>query len=319
MTLHTMTIPDEPAELPRWLERQLVSPDFGRLVAELLAHFPSPPGDAPSQPLLDRWLSTAMRDGLGPVPAEVLSQLLRHPPTLAAFQERIALDGGPYWDSVLLQSDDLRDAFERGKLSLDRVLAADDTPPAATKQATRKASPKAVPKSVPSGQVKPSPGRGYKVWAFASTAVAACLVVAVGYLATRGPDEPALPKAQIAWGWGKPSGLALDQQSPKGYLNKLADSAEEWSAYQPSDATGVGTRVAELRIGCTRLMHSAYGPLTPADKAWLLEHCREWGRRLDGHQQALDAGSDPLVVRAAVDETVQLIAATLRAKAKQLG
>jgi hypothetical protein len=318
VTLHTMTIPDEPAELPRWLERRLMSPDFGRFVAELLAHFPSPSDDAPSQPLLDRWLPTAVRDGLGPIPAEVLSELLRHPPTLAAFQERITLDGSPYWDTVLLQSDDLRDAFERGRLSLDRVLAADE-PPVGAPQPPCRASPQPAPKSVPSERVTRSPGRGYKAWAFASTAVAACLAVAVGYLATRGPDEPPIPKAQIAWGWGKPSGLALDQQSPKGYLNKLADSAEEWSAYQPSDATGVGTRIAELRIGCTRLMHSAYGPLTPADKAWLLEHCREWGRLLDGHQQSLDAGSDPLVVRAAVDETVQRIVTTLREKAKKVG
>ena len=41
MTLVTMTIPDDPAELPRWLERRLVAPDFGQFIAELSAHFPA--------------------------------------------------------------------------------------------------------------------------------------------------------------------------------------------------------------------------------------------------------------------------------------
>src|SRR5262249_52905345 len=99
------------------------------------------------------------------------------------------------------------------------------------------------------------------------------------------------------------------------YLNKLADNVEEWSQYQPTDAEGVGTRIAELRIGCTRLMHSTYGPLNPADKAWLLDHCRAWAKLLDGHQQALDSGAEPLKVRGEVDETVRTIAATLREKA----
>ncbi|MCE9562138.1 MAG: hypothetical protein K8U57_08800 [Planctomycetes bacterium] len=317
MTLHTMTIPDEPSELPRWLERRMMAPDFGQLVAELLAFFPTAPGDAPSQPLLDRWLSTALEDGLDSIPPDVLSQLLKHPPTLAAFQERIALDGGAYWDNVLLQSDELLGAFERGKLALERVLSADAPPTLAN--ATTRATREETPKSVPSERVKQLPVRGYKIWAFVSTGIAVCLAVVVGYLTTRGPEEPAVQKSQIAWGWGKPSGLALEQSNPKEYLNKLATNAEEWSAYQPSDPTGVGTRIAELRIGCTRLMHSAYGPLTPTDKAWLLEHCRQWAKMLDGHQQALDNGSDPLAVRAAVDETVREIATTLREKAKRVG
>jgi hypothetical protein len=50
-----------------------------------------------------------------------------------------------------------------------------------------------------------------------------------------------------------------------------------------------------------------------------LERCRAWARALDGHQQALDAGTDPLAVRAAVDETVREMAASLREKAKQIG
>ena len=63
MTLLTMTIPDDPAELPRWLERRLMAPDFGRFIAELAAHFPATSADAQSRHLLDRWLPVALANG----------------------------------------------------------------------------------------------------------------------------------------------------------------------------------------------------------------------------------------------------------------
>jgi hypothetical protein len=321
VTLHTLTIPDDPADLPRWLERRLTAPNFARFVAELSAHFPAAADIDPPGRLYDRWLPVALAEGLASLPPEVLCQLLRQPAELAALQERIVTDGGAYWDKVLDRTDDLAGALRRGKRSLERVLSA-DTPPS-NKKAISNARPKAIPKVapgvVPSEARKRRGRRGYKTWAILSTGIAACLAVAVAFLAGRGPGEPPIPKAQIAWGWGKPSGLAADQSNPKGYLNKLAANAEEWSMHRPSDSVGVGTRIAELRIGCTRLMHSTYGPLSPADKAWLLENCRAWAKKLDGHQQALDAGADPVAVRAEVDETVRAIAAALREKAKQLG
>jgi hypothetical protein len=321
VTLHTMTVPDEPSELPRWLERRLMAPSFGRFVAELMAHFPATPGSDPTRHPFDRWLPVALTEGLELVPAEVLSQLLKHPGVLVVFQERIVTDGGAYWDDVINRSDGLSGPFERGKRSLERMLSANTSPSnnKVVRKAVPKTTPKAVPKAVRSEAVKRTGGRGYRIWAIASTGVAACLVVLVGYLAFLGSNEPAVPKSQIAWGWGKPTGLATDQSSARDYLNKLAANVEEWSLHQSGDAAGVGARIAEFRTGCTRLMHSTYGPLTPADKEWLLEQCRAWATILDGHQQALDNGMDPLAVRAKVDETVRAIAATLRDKAKQVG
>ncbi len=321
MTLHSLSIPDEAAELPSWLERRLMAPDFGRFVAELSAHFPDAMESALPRPLFNKWLQIALAEGLEPIPPDVLAKLLKHPASLAVFQERIVADGGAYWDEVLERSDELSKSFRRGKRSLDGILSADSPPQKlkardkAASTMTRNGGSKATPAKVGKSMTR----RTYKTWAIVSTGVAACLAVAVGLLVVRSPEESAVPKSKIAWGWGKPSGLAFDQRTPKDYLNKLADNAEEWSQYQPTDAEGVGIRIAELRIGCTRLMHSTYGPLNPADKAWLLDHCRAWAKLLDGHQQALDAGAEPLTVRAEVDETVRTMATTLREKAKQLG
>ncbi|QEL20817.1 hypothetical protein [Limnoglobus roseus] len=308
MTLFALTIPDDPADLPGWLEDRLMAPDFAAFAAELRAVFPGAPASDVPRHLLDRWLPVALTDGLDPLPPDVLSQLLQYPAVLAAFQERIATDGGEYWDDVLARSTGLDQAFSEGKQALAGILAAD------VSSIVKVSRP-----VVPSEAAKRSTGRGTKIWAATATGIAACLALAVGYLSFREPDEPPIQKSQIAWGWGKPSGLATDQTNPRDYLTKLAANAEEWHQYRPTDVVGVGTRVAELRIGCTRLMHSAYGPLAAADKAWLLDHCRSWAKALDAHQQSLDAGADPQQVRAAVDETIQSIVNTLREKAAGLG
>jgi hypothetical protein len=312
MTLLTMTILDDPAELARWLERRLMAPDFGQFVAELLAHFPAAPVARQPGHLLERWLPVAIDEGLDSLPTDVLIQLLRHPALLVAFQERIVTDGGAYWDEVPAASDDLSGRFERGKMSLERMLAGDAAPPSADAVPSTRAT------AVTSGVAKRN-GRGHRIWAIVSTGVAACLAVAVVWQMGGRLDDRPIPKSQIAWGWGKPGGLATDASNPKEYLNKLAASVEEWSLHRPDDVLGVATRIAELRLGCIRLIHSTYGPLAPADRAWLLERCRTWAKMLDAHQQALDTGADALATRAAVDETVREVAATLREKAKRVG
>jgi hypothetical protein len=314
MTLLTMTIPDEPAELARWLERRLMAPDFGQFIAELAAHFPASPTTHQPHHLLDRWLPMVLEEGLALVPSKVLGELLRSPAVLAAFQEQIAMHGGAYWDELPEASDELSSRLKRGKRALARLLSADSV--ASVDQAV----PKSVSKGVSIPEAKRTGGRGYRVWAIVSTGVAACLAVSVFLLSNREPDgTQRLPKAQIAWGWAKPGGLAVDQSLPKDYLNTLASNLEEWSLHRPGDADGLATRIAEFRLGCTRLMHSTYGALSPQDKAWLLGQCREWAKSLDRHQQALDAGIDPIAVRAEVDEMVRVMAATLREKAKEVG
>lgn len=293
MTLLTLAIPDDPAELPHWLERRLVSPDFGQFFAELAAHFPEARGTPALKKAFDKWAPVAVERGLFAVPADVLGQFLRHPMLLMSLQELVLTEGGAYWDEVAESSDELTAGFSQGKSTLDSLLAAE-------------------PVTVPSEGAKQSAGRVYKMWAAVSTAIAVCLAVVVGYQAMQGPPETPIPKAQVAWGWGKPTGLAAEQTTPKGYLNKLADTVEEWSQHQPVDATGVSVRLAEFRTGCSRLMHSPYGPLADVDKAWLLDNCRKWAKQLDAHQQALDSGANPVAVRADVDKLVRSISSTLR-------
>ncbi len=302
MTLHTLTIPDDPAELPRWLERRLMAADFGEFAAELAAHFPDACGTPALTTVFDQWAPVAAERGLSAVPADVLGQFLRHPVALAELQELVLTAGGPHWDEIAESSAELTAGFERGKTALDSLLAAGSDVV-----------------TVPSERVRASRERVYRAWAAVSTGIAVCLAVLVGIQALDGPADPSASAARIAWGWGKPSGLAADQPTPAGYLNKLANNVEEWSRERPADATGVSVRLAEFRTGCSRLMHSPYGPLADADKAWLLANCRAWAKQIDDHQQALDGGANPVAVRADVDELVRAISTALRTRATDAG
>src|SRR5688500_12642661 len=77
------TLPDHPADLPGWLERQVGGPDLGRLIAELAAVH----GTATGAPDLATALGTdrpaVLANGLGGLPADRLRTFLRHPSLLA--------------------------------------------------------------------------------------------------------------------------------------------------------------------------------------------------------------------------------------------
>ena len=311
MTLVAFTIPDDPAQLPSWLESRLVAPDFGRLVAELAAAHPSRGrSDLPARQLMGEWHARALSEGLSAVPPGELQQLLRHPRSLLELQEAVLTEGGAYWDEVASRADELTAAVERGKAALAAIF---ESRPAASQASS----------STPVSVVRPSPApRSYLAWAVVSTAMAACLLIAVGYLVLTGPKPGpggTTETAAIGWGWAKPGGIPQDTQKPAEYLNALAATSEEWFKQRPDDAAGVARRINEFRTGCSQLILSPHTPLAPADRDWLVERCRAWARKLDDHLTALEAGADPAKVRGDADDTVRKLQAALRERATQAG
>ena len=292
MTLIAFTVPDDPAALPAWFERRLLAPDFGRFVAELTATFPSA-GPASAQDLLGDWYEYALDAGFDQVPAKRLRRLLRQPSCLLGLQEAVLTEGGVWWDEVAADADGHDAAVARGRAHHAALFAA---PPAQTDR-----QPKRV--------------RTYKAWATVATALAACLLFVVGYLAWPTEREPRGQFEKIAWGWGRPGGLANDATNRADYLNGLAKSADEWFEQRPTHAPVVGQRIAELRAGCSKLILSSYGPLPPDDKTWLLAKCREWAAAMDRHLAAVESGADPVGVRTEVDETIRGISTALRDRA----
>jgi hypothetical protein len=220
-------------------------------------------------------------------------------------QEAVLTEGGSHWDEVANRTEELTPAVARGKSALEATLQG--TPSAVPSQRAP------APDQRSAEERNPRKVRSYRAWAVASSALAACLLIAVGALALRGHKPTEV--AGVSWGWAKPGGIPNDKTKPAEYLTALADGADEWFNKRPEDAAGVAKQITEFRAGCSQLIFAPHTPLAQADKNWLLERCRVWAKKLDDHLTALEAGADPVKVRGEADETIRKLSNALRERA----
>jgi len=294
MTSVVLTIPDDPAAVPGWLERHLLARDLNRLVAELeTVHRP-----AVTVPVLDDLLGHhalgVLAGGLSGLPRQTLSMLLRHPSLLAELRDRVLIEGGSYWDHYLRT-----DGFaETGSRVADRVRAAVATSPPTPRQNSFRRV-------------------GYAATAFAT---AAAVLVGVHLAGLRVPV--ATPGTEIVagpgWGFQKVKQLpaaATDAQT----LTALADLAAEWGKKTPATPAELARRLVEFREGCAAIQLAENLPLSDPNRQWLRLRCGDWAAALDGHLRTLEDTRDTAAVRTAADRTVAGLVAELRARAASPG
>src|SRR5262249_6246427 len=126
MSLHAMHIPDDPAQLPAWLEGHLLGLDLAGLVAELTAvHGPASRGGPSWEEVLGQGRQAVLTGGLRELPRDALRQLLLHPQLLLELQELVLTEGAHHWDRPAAPAGDLREQVERGRRHLDTFLAAE--------------------------------------------------------------------------------------------------------------------------------------------------------------------------------------------------
>jgi hypothetical protein len=279
MRVIALEIPDEPSELPAWLERQLVGSRLGRLVAELEAvHGVDDRGDRLDDLLGDHRDAVRQR-GLAALPREAIGALLRRPRLLLELQERMLLSGGAHWQRLVEASPDL-DAIVGPRR---RRLAAITRGPRSPALAWRR-----------------------RPWVVSLATAASVLAAVAIYETARTPPT--------GWGWNAPRALA-DEGGATAHLNRLADAASEWFQTRPADAQALAQRIGEFRQGCSALILAKHRALNDADRAWLVAKCREWAATLDAELVALEAGADPIKLRGDVDETIRRLIAAIRARA----
>jgi hypothetical protein len=302
MNLVSMTIPDNPAELPTWLETQLVGLDLAALVAELAAVH----GRATAPPLKDvlgNQQADVLAGGLAALPRAALEEFLRHPLLLLELQELVLCEGGPYWQEIATGNAALGSMVLRGE---QRLLSRIPAP-----------SP---PHAQPFHTVRP---RLHTAWyrhpAVVSLATAAALLVIL-YL-IRDPLArqfvgPAVQQESPPWGWSK-LGAAAPGISPADYLNHLAESAAEWSQERPEDPIALARRIGQMRMGCSSLILAEHTPLSEEDRTWLRDRCRAWAEMFDKALADLERGHEVPEVRSEMDSTVNNAVEALQERARQ--
>jgi hypothetical protein len=326
MTLHVLEMPEDPAQLGHWLERQLVGMRLAELAAELAAVHPETADDPASfGEILGDSESAVLEEGLRGVPAESLRKFLLHPLALLELQGRVLAEGGAYWDRVRPPTDrrerDLRRDWGRLQAQIGAFLSEEAVGPAASP------GPEILPfrGEAPAAAIAAA-GRGRpRAWGRMFGALAAAVILVLATLAwptirdDRQGGQGAAPVASAAaWGWARDG--ALGKELPRAdYLEGLAKAGEEWFDARPADALALARRLGELRLGCSRLILSPKEPLNDEDRAWLTERCRAWAVAIDGHLTSLEGGADPVAVRDAADATVRKLIDALRNRARPAG
>lgn len=272
------TLPDDPAELPGWLEHLVAGPDLGRLIAELTT-LHGPAADAPDlATALGPDRPAVLANGLGVLPEARLRTFLRHPSLLAELQDAVAEAGGPYWD----------DRFDHPTLSrmvrLARQEAFDDDRPRADRRRR---------------------GRWYRKPWFVALASASIVLFTVVL------HRPAKPPA---WGWARPGAVTRGDTRAR-HLTALADAAAEWDARPRQTPAELRRALRGMRDGCTAVLAAPHDPLTGDDRVWLIDRCVAWGAKLDRHLADLQTGRPADEVRREADATVAALVDALRERA----
>lgn len=291
MKLISLTIPDDTALWPKWIEDQLLSDDLADTVVELevLARAQEP-GPESLDEVLGDLLPEILRNGLDGLPADAVRTLLSHPVLLLDLQERVLIEGGDYWDRVPITSEHRQQIDEQWRLIQSQLNNDSGTP---------------VDASAPT--IRDRRSVSVKIWSLA--AMAAAVLVALGIWISR----PAAP----TWGFDRSGLLAKDISAPE-YLTSLADAADEWFKKRPDSKTALAKRLREFRHGCDTLIAAPHPQLSNEDRTWLRDRCRAWADKVDGHLADLEDGNLPvLTVRSEADRTIEKLKAALRDRAQK--
>jgi hypothetical protein len=295
MTWVAMTIPDDAADLPGWLESHLVGPDLGRLIEELRAVQGKGPPLRSLDALLGDRTTAVLERGLSVLPRQAIRELLRFPDLLLDLQTLVLVEGGVYWSDLPVAAEFAQIA-DRGWERLQAVLHPAGVIPSRTQPASR-----------------PGLLRRFLPYVLTSLATAAAVLVATPFTRIPSPRAPEQSQAPT-WGWQKADALPQDLDRTA-YLNRLADEADEWFGKRPTTPMQLAQRLGEFREGCSVLLLSEHRPLPEADRTWLKDRCQAWAKKIDSLLVRLEETGTVEETLEGTDTVVRQLTKALRERA----
>ncbi len=321
-----LEIPDDPAQIARWIETVLVGPDVGRLVREIEITQEVTGRSPKPTPAIDKVLAEfrtpVLERGLGELPYERVRLLLRYPRTLLELQELVFVEGREYW-SGLPRPAELVEATTSQLKKINQAIADKDligdqpVRPIASERAV------ALPENAGKARELSSTKRHWMFSPAGTLALATAASVAFFFVgnwyAEQGFDggigAGLVVQVDQSWGWDRPGILAakLDRSA---YLNHLANLAAEWSSERPASASDLKTRIEQFRHSCDTLIAAQHSQLTQSDKDWVVERCKVWAGKLDEQLAALNQTSNLQAVLDATDAIANSLVTALRERAQ---
>lgn len=289
-----LDIPDDSQLWSNWLEEQLVGLHLGDLVDQLQLIVSQNDSQQTLESLCGAELNSVLSAGLSKLSERQLHLLLKSPELLLELQERIFVEGGEYWNNVLVE-DQHQQQVSDGWSRIERHLN-ENAPPAEPATKTSQDQQRNKPR---------------RMQARLLGTVAAVLVGLLFWLSSPGPPGTS------GWGFDRPG--ALTAQIPaEEYLNHLADAAGEWFNERPETKDALAARLQQFSDGCQTLIDAEHSQLSDEDHAWLIERCEVWKGKIDAQLADLNSGQKPFdQVRTESDETVNQLRNALRERSQQ--
>ncbi|WP_417386399.1 hypothetical protein [Gimesia sp.] len=289
MMLTAFDLPEETDELQQWLDELLIKPELISVVSQLSAvHANASDTELSLEQILQEQADAVLQQGCRELSSQQIQQLLTHPARLLELQERLFLEGGAYWQDRILAKSDAAEVSQSQQWLQDQVGE------------TQSAEEKTV-------QQAPA----YKTVSYRKIGLLGFVSAALILLAVFLNQEPA---PAPGWGWNRPGALTADVPASE-YLNKLADSAEEWFNKPTDTKAALETRLKQFRAGCETLINAPHPQLSADDRAWLVERCQIWAGKLDTQIVALNQGADFKTADAEADALIRKLVDALRTRA----
>lgn len=289
---------DRPVEwVVQQLETALLSPRLPEVAASLRRLLGTPHTQDTLPDVLGEYDQQVLAEGLRALPRERLNHLLRQPELLSELQEEILLAESPYWERLLSHmSAASPQTVAEAAPSLPSVAVAAGPPPAPDSSLVANATPQATAPAP--GAANPRRRNGWLAAVAAAAAVWAVVSIWPG---------------ETRWGWQRPGVLTAEVSAPD-YLRLLSERAGEFDQGDLTTAAGLDRRLTEMLAACQALNEAPHRPLTPNDRKWLQERCRDWIDKLEKERSRLRVTDVDTAVVREVRDASQKIIRTLRDK-----
>jgi len=288
MTIRMLTIPDDQMAWPDWLEQQLVGVHLHELIEELQianAAASREQSENLNDILTSEQLTFIAESGLRVLETSQIQRLLSDPEALLGLQEHVLINGGDYWQTILLGT--------LATNSLDRIRS---------RLLTHEDTNASFPLQGPGEKMAGWTSRRVAGWV-----VSVVVMLLVGVFAWR--SQPHSSGHVL----GTPGLLASNTISSEDYLRRISDAGETWFQQDRSSTAALVTLLEDTSHDCQILIDARHSILSPDERDWFVGKCRNWKAAFDETLASLRDGSITLeVARDRSDLTMMKLVSVLR-------
>ncbi|MEI7700308.1 MAG: hypothetical protein WCK86_10955 [Planctomycetia bacterium] len=316
MTIHLLTIPDNPQAWPQWLTQRFCRGEVQPLVQELrLLGSGAETDNEDLDDILssDRQQQVALQ-GLDILTTDELQHLFARPTSLLDLYGFLCLCGGPCWSELWLGTSD------RSKTAEPTDFSAADRIWQRAVELKLVPTPQVLSSAATESRTAQQTDARRSNWRARVAILATAATLLAGIFVWRQNQSHFSGRVL-----GTPGLLASNVQTPAAWLKRVADAGNTWFDLRPRNAAELTILLKEVSHDCQLLIESPLpllsaapmptgAPGDPVNQAeWFRVKCRKWKGEFDTTLAALESGKlDFQAARAEADKIMMKLVTVLQ-------